>query len=87
MDEQTILPYLTMISSKWQLVASLLGVSHEDMTNIHGEEEECTRKMTSLWLSGKCRKPPTIEALTNALRHHSVDEEDIAKAIEQGKAM
>ena len=71
------------------MIAHLLGVKHEDLAkfNIHGEPEECTRKMTSLWLSGKCTKPPTVESLTNALRHHSVNEEDVAKAIEQGRAL
>ena len=87
MNEQMLLPYLPMISPKWHVIGILLGASHEDLANIHGEPEECIRKVTSLWLLGKCSTPPTVESLTNALRNHSVKEEDVAKAIEQGRAL
>lgn len=86
MNENTILPYLVMVSAKWHVIGILLGISPEDRVNIHGEPEECMRKVTSLWLAGKCSKPPTLETLTDALRNRSVNEPDVAKVIEQGKA-
>lgn len=87
MNEQIILPYLPMISHKWRVIGILLGVGHQDLANIYGEPEECIRNVISLWLSGRCSTRPTVESFVNALRNRSVNEDDVAKAIEQGRVL
>ena len=80
-----ILPYLEMISPKWHELGILLGVSHENLAKIHGEPEECVRRVISLWLSGCCSVSPKLESLTGALRSTSIQENNVADAIEQGQ--
>ena len=85
MDEEVLIPYLQIVSSKWRTLGILLGVSHEELAHLHGEPDICLRKVISMWLSGQCNKPPTLETLTGALRHTSIDEHFVATGIEQGK--
>ena len=84
MDEEVLMPYLVMIRFKWHELGSLLGVSHEELAKLHGEPGARLRKVISMWLSGQCSKPPTLDTLTGALRHSSIDEDNVATAIEQG---
>lgn len=73
-----------IISGKWRLLGILLGVSPEDLVKLNGEPEECLRKVTYLWLSGRCFLPPTLESLSGVLRNVSVQEDSVADAIEEG---
>ena len=85
LDENVILPYLTLVSYKWRMLGILLGVSHEELTKLYGEPVARLKVVISLWLSGRCSKPPTLESLISALRNRSVAEDSVATAIEQGK--
>ena len=83
-SEEMILPFVESVCSKWRLLGIVLGASQGDLLQICGDPMKCLQKVISLWLSGQCSKPPTLECLTNALRSFDMKENHIAAAIEQG---
>ena len=86
-DVNVILQYLAPICQKWRLLGLLLGMNHEELAKLKGEDDPvaCLGVVISSWLSGRCSEPATMESLTGALRSQAINGESIAASIEQRK--
>ena len=84
-DLNIVLQALITADTKWHNIGRQLGLSKEELSRIGANyrlQKECLRETLSLWLSG-VDPVPTWEGLVDALKNHTVKEDQLAKFVEE----
>ena len=84
-DLNIVLQALITADTKWHNIGDQLGLSKEVLHRIGANyrlQQECLREILSLWLRG-VDPVPTWEGLVDALKNHTVKEDQLAKIVEE----